>query len=181
MAEQHNPYAPSRASHAGAAVTPAGGDGTWRDGAVLILSRDASLPPRCVRCNEAAQEPTKNRKVYWHSPWLYLLIILNILIYAIVATIVRKKATVAPGLCLAHKKRRRIGIGIAWTLLLGGFALLFSGKPAGLVFGILLILIAILVSMSVTRIVRATRIDAQYVRLKGCGPAFLDSVPPFPG
>src|SRR5579872_5285818 len=110
--DQHNPYAPSRASLAGAAVAATDAGGTWRDGAVLVLSREASLPPRCVRCNEPADEPTKSRKVYWHSPWLYLLILFNLIIYAIVAAIVRKKAVVAPGLCSAHKKRRRIGITI---------------------------------------------------------------------
>ncbi len=183
--DQHNPYAPSRASLAGAAVIPAESGGIWRDGAVLVLSPEASLPPRCVKCNEPAEEPTKSRRVYWHSPWIYLLILLNIIIYAVVAVIVRKKAMVAPGLCSAHKRRRRMGIGIAWTLLLGGFALMFTGiggdKPAGIAGGLLLILVAVIVSTSVTRIVRPKRIDAQYVRLKGCSPAFLESMPPFPG
>lgn len=31
------------------------------------------------------------------------------------------------------------------------------------------------------RIVYATRIDEHYVCLKGCKPAFLDSLPQFPG
>lgn len=178
--DKHNPYAPSRASLAGAAVTPAQAGGAWRDGAVLILSREALMPHRCVRCNEPAAEPTKARKIYWHNPWIYVLVLVNLIIYAVVAAIVRKKAIVAPGLCSAHKKRRRIGISVAWAMLLAGFALLFMGKLA-LVGGLLLILIALLVSVSATRIVRAIRIDAQYIRLKGCGSAFLDSMPPFPG
>ncbi|MGH8294687.1 MAG: hypothetical protein ACRETZ_04185 [Steroidobacteraceae bacterium] len=152
---------------------------------MLVLSREASLPSRCVRCNEPSAEPTKSRKVYWHSPWLYLLILLNILIYALVAIIVRKKAVVAPGLCSPHKKRRRIGIAIAWALLLAGCALLIMGSanggPAGMSAGILLILVALLVGVSVVRILRPNRIDAQYIRLKGCGSAFLDSMPPFRG
>ena len=183
--DNHNPYAPSRASLAGAAVTPTESGGTWRDGAVLVLSREASLPARCVKCNEPAEEPTKTRRVYWHSPWIYGLIVVNFLIYAVVALIVRKKAVVAPGLCSAHKRRRRIGIGIAWTLLIAGLALLFmgigSGKPGGTLAGILLILVAAVLSTIVTRILRPKRIDAQYVRLKGCGGTFLDSMPPFPG
>jgi hypothetical protein len=183
--DNHNPYAPSRASLAGAAVAPLESGGTWRDGAVLVLSPDAPLPGRCVRCNEPSEGPTKSRRLYWHSPWLYLLILANILIYAIVAVIVRKKAVVAPGLCSAHKRRRRNGIIIAWTLLIAGFALLFMGiggtKPVAIPGGLLLILVAVIFSASVTRIVRAKRIDAQYVRLKGCGTAFLDSMPPFPG
>lgn len=183
--DKHNPYAPSRASLAGAAVALAEAGASWRDGAVLVLSREASLPSRCVRCNEPSAEPTKSRKVYWHSPWLYLLILLNILIYALVAVIVRKKAVVAPGLCSAHKKRRRIGIAIAWALLLAGFALVIhgavNGRAAGTFAGIVLILIALLVSVSAVRILRPNRIDAKYIRLKGCGSAFLDSMPPFPG
>ena len=145
-----------------------------------MMSREASLPSRCVRCNEPSEEPTRQRKIYWHSPWLYLLILANFLIYAVVAVIVRKRAIVAPGLCPAHKRRRRIGIAVVWVLLIAGFALLFMGK-LGLLGGLLLILVALLASVSVTRIVRASRIDAQYIRLKGCGPAFLDSMPPFPG
>jgi hypothetical protein len=183
--DEHNPYAPSAASLAGATVIPADSGGAWRDGKLLILTREAALPNRCVRCNEPSQEPTKSRRVYWHSPWLYLLILANILIYALVALIVRKKAVVAPGLCSEHKKRRRIGIGIAWALLIAGFALMFTGIPtakgAAVIGGLLLIMVALLVSANVSRIVRANRIDAQYVRLKGCGPAFLDSMPPFAG
>lgn len=183
--DKHNPYAPSRASLAGAAVAPSDGGGTWREGPVLVLAPDAALPPRCVRCNEPAEEPTRSRKVYWHSPWIYLLIVVNLLIYIVVALIARKRAVVAPGLCGVHKKRRRIGIGIAWALLLGGIAVVFVGAvrggPDGAVAGVLLILVAAIVSTRVTPILRARRIDAQYVRLKGCGAAFLDSLPPFAG
>ena len=179
--DQHNPYAPSRASLAGAAVAATEAGGTWRDGKVLVLSREASLPPRCVRCNEPAEEPTKNRKVYWHSPWLYLLILFNLIIYAIVAAIVRKKAVVAPGLCSAHKKRRRIGITIIWVAVVAGFAVMFAG-PAGIFAGVLAVLVALIVSTtSMIRILRPRRIDERYVRLTGCGSEFLDSMPQFPG
>lgn len=183
--DKHNPYAPSAASLAGAAVNHAEGGGVWRDGTVLVLTREGSLPARCVKCNEPAEEPTKNRRVYWHSPWIYLLILLNLLIYALVAVIVRKKAMVAPGLCSEHKKRRRIVIGIAWAVLVAGVALMIVGienhQSVSAVVSLLLILVAAVMSTTVTRILRPNRIDAQYVRLKGCGSPFLDSMPPFAG
>jgi len=184
--DKHNPYAPSRASLAGATARPLeGSGGAWRDGTVLVLSPDASLPQRCVKCNEPAEQPSKRRRVYWHSPWIYLLILVNILIYAIVAIIARKKAVIAPGLCATHKARRRIGVSIAWALLFIGLIALFMGganrNPGAALGGILLILIAAVVSMSVARVLRAKRIDSRYVRLKGCGTAFLDSMPRFPG
>jgi hypothetical protein len=151
-----------------------------------VLSREATaLPTRCVKCNEPAAEPTKARKLYWHSSWIYLLIVVNILIYAVVAIIVRKKVVVAPGLCSVHKRNRRIGIGVSWTILIAGLALLCigvsTGDSAGVGGGMLVMLAAILVSVFVSRILRANRIDARYIRLKGCGSAFLDSMPPFPG
>lgn len=183
--DKHNPYAPSAASLAGAAVNPTDSGGTWRDGKILVLSREASLPPRCVKCNEPADEPTKMRKVYWHTPWLYVLALLNLILYAIVVAIVRKKATVAPGLCSTHKKRRRMGIAAGWTLLIAGFALIGIGiadqQSVVIPGGILMVLAAVLVSAIATRILRPNRIDAQYVRLRGCGPEFLDSIPPFVG
>ena len=48
-------------------------------------------------------------------------------------------------------------------LSLAGVLFLIAGLAWGIVFG---------------RIVAAKRIDAAYVRLKGCGPQFLDSLPP---
>ena len=180
-----NPYAPSRASLAGASVDTAEVGGTWRDGAILVLSREASLPSRCVKCNEPAEEPTRKRRLYWHNPWLYVLVAVNLIIYAIVAAIVRKKAVVAPGLCSMHKKRRRTGIAIAWAILLAGVAFIAmgaaKGSAGGLGGGMILMLVAILVGIFTSRILRANRIDAKYVRLKGCGAPFLDSMPPFPG
>src|SRR5262245_18463351 len=104
-----NPYAPSKASlQQSTTPNPTVGNITaWRDNRLMVMVPDAPIPHRCVKCNDPVEEPTKTRKVYWHSPWLYLLLLFNVLIFAIVAAVVRKKATVAAGLCTLHKKRRR--------------------------------------------------------------------------
>jgi drug/metabolite transporter (DMT)-like permease len=184
--DEHNPYAPSRASLQGAAASPADGNGgIWRDGNVLVLLPDATLPHRCVKCNEPAEPPTRERKVYWHNPWIYVLVLLNLLIYAVVALIVRKKAVIAPGLCPTHKARRRTGIAVGWVLFLGGLALVFIGFGQGSAnsgfSGLVLLLASALTAVYATRILRPVRIDSSYVRLKGCGSGFLDSMPPFAG
>lgn len=181
-----NPYAPSRASLS--ATGPISMDdaapSVWRDGDVLIKSMDAAMPARCVKCNGPADPPTKNRKIYWHHPALYLLILFNIIIYAIVATIVRKKAFVDAGLCKDHKKRRRLAITLAWAGSLGGIVLMFMGLGSslgiwGAFVGLLVILGSIIGALIFARIVYPKGIDKTYVRLKGCGSAFLDSLPPF--
>ena len=50
----------------------------------------------------------RKRKFYWHSPWMYLLILLHILVYLIAALAVRKTAVHNVGLCSARHQRRLI-------------------------------------------------------------------------
>jgi len=184
-----NPYAPSRASLTATDRASAVDDNSvWRDGKVLITLVDAEMPHRCVKCNEPADEPTKKRKVYWHHWALYLLILINALIYAIVALVVRKKALVSAGLCTEHKKRRRNALIFGWTGTIVGLVLMGHGLGSGssgggveALVGILTILVSIIAGMIFGRIIYAKKIDKTYVRLKGCGVAFLDSLPQFTG
>jgi hypothetical protein len=184
-----NPYAPSKASLQKSAPTPNPARAhitAWRDERVMVMVPDAPIPHRCVKCNDPVEQPTKTRKVYWHNPWLYLLLLLNVLIFAIVAALVRKKATVAAGLCSIHKKRRRAVLTIAWIGALLGIVLVFIGMgtaagPGAGLFGVLMILGSIIFGIIAGRIVTPTRIDDRYVRLKGCGEAYLDTLPDFPG
>jgi hypothetical protein len=185
-----NPYTPSRASldaQAEGLQQASGGTALWREGKLAVLLRPASLPQRCVKCNEAAQPPSKPRLVYWHHPALYLLLLLNILVYALVAAIVRRKVHVAPGLCTRHKRRRRRVIAAAWGGVALSILLLWSGVSGALdqglatILSILLLLVSLIVAIAGSRIVYAGRIDDTYVRLKGCGAAFLASLPQLPG
>jgi hypothetical protein len=186
--DDRNPYAPSRASLTEPVSRADGNTGiaVWRDGDVLIISIGAEMPHRCVKCNGPADQPIKARKVYWHHPVLYLLVLVNIIIYAIVAAVVRKTAFVRAGLCIEHKRRQRIASIFAWTGSLSGIVLVFLGMGSswgfwGALLGMLLILGSVIGGLIFARIVYAKKIDKSYVRLKGCGTVFLDSLPPFSG
>ena len=184
--DERNPYAPSRASlESGTASDQSHVTGVWREGSVLVMQPGAPLPNRCVKCNEPAAPPTDERKLYWHHPGIYALIILNLLIYLIVALVVRKSAIVSPGLCLDHKRRRRNAIIVMWLGLLLGFALFYAAAVTTSdnstelsLAGVLFLIAGLAWGIVFGRIVAAKRIDAAYVRLKGCGPQFLDSLPP---
>ena len=183
--DDRNPYAPSKASlkQSGSAEGRLNSGVTaWRYRQMLVIVPDSDLPDRCVKCNEPAHAPTKARKVYWHHPGVYFLILINIIIYAIVGAIVRKRAIVAPGMCLVHKKRRRLWITSAWCTFGLGFALICfdNAQGLGLGIGILLILLAVLLGIITSRIVYAHRIEPTRVWLKGCGGDFLDSLPELP-
>ena len=186
--DERNPYAPSPASldRSGSAPQLGAAATAWRDAKVLVIVPDSPMPPRCIKCNEPAHEPTKNRKVYWHHPGYYFLLLLNILLYAIVALFVRKTARVNAGLCAGHKKRRRIAIALGWVGALAGTVLLVASASADdaapmVILGLFVTMGSVVASMIYARVVYAKRIDASYVRLKGCGQAFLESLPPFPG
>ena len=54
------------------------GTGVWRDKATLIMSKDAQLPARCIKCNAPATGARLKKKLSWHHPAIYLLILRGI-------------------------------------------------------------------------------------------------------
>ena len=179
MSDSLNPYAPPTAS-----LEPVR-EGVWRDGKSVVLRPGSPLPPRCFKCNAPVETPAKKRKVYWHHPALYLLVLVNILIYAIVALIVRKKAEVDPALCPAHAKRRWMANAGGWIGVAVGIALAILGgsqENCGVMgLGAVVFLAAIVAAIILARVVYPERITTDFVRLRGGGRDFLDSLPEFPG
>ncbi|MBI3372429.1 MAG: hypothetical protein HY017_11840 [Betaproteobacteria bacterium] len=175
MSNNGNSYVPVQAaSSAGRAQE------YWRDGKVMVMRIGSALPERCVMCNAPAVQPIKPRSVYWHHPGWYLLVVINILLYVVVGLLIRKKATVAFGLCANHRRRRRNFLAIGW----GGFFLglvAFAVGAANMVgwlipLGMLIMLVAVIAGYFGARVAYPSRITAEEVRLSGCGAAFLDSL-----
>ena len=178
---KHNPYAPSRASLKQSGNLGSS-DEVRRDGKWVVMPHKASMPQRCIKCNGEIHEPTKMRTLYWHPGWVYVLLLVNLLIFIIVAVAVRKVAMVDPGLCLEHKQKRRNVIVMGWLGVVIAFVIpfMFAGTEYmgfAVGFSILLFLAVILFAMIRGRVVYAKRIDADEVRIGGCGEDFLDSLP----
>jgi hypothetical protein len=162
-----NPYSPPKA----ALEAHAHGE-YWRDGKNVMCRPGSTLPPRCVKCNEPALQPMKARKLYWHHSAWYLFVFVNIVIYVIVAMIVRRKAVVTYGICAKHRNRRWLFIAIGWGgVVLGVFLILANAALA-----LILMLVAMLTGLFGSRLAYPTRITKEEVRLGGCGEAFLDSI-----
>ena len=92
-------YAPPRSPYRG---TLAEQGGVWRDGETLIMQKTVRLPDYCIKCGVAANGSHHTRNLSWHHPALYLLILAGLLIYAIVALIVRKSAKIDISMCQDH-------------------------------------------------------------------------------
>lgn len=178
----HNPYAAPQSAFS---RPNDAGDEIWRIKKIVVLRRDGALPDRCIKCNAPAITPYKKQTLFWHHPAVYLLILLNLLIYALVAMFVRRTVKLEIGLCAEHQKRLWWARVIGW----GGFVLIMAGciisaaaESASLaLLTAALGLIWIIVTIAINRLLIAARIGEEYIQLKGCGPHFLDSLPVFQG
>jgi len=151
----------------------------------VVALHDASLPARCVKCNKPADQPIKERTLYWVHPAVYLLILAGFIILLIVYLVVRKKAEVNPGLCEEHKKRRIMGLAYGWLGFFGGLTLLIGGAAAGKggvsILGLLIMISAIVIGMIWGRLIWVKKVTKDEVRLGGFSPEYLDRLPEYPG
>jgi hypothetical protein len=178
MSEQHNPYAAPRAA---LEAVLAQGQSVWRAGKLLVCTRDAIFPNRCVKCNAPAEPPLVRYKLGWHSGWWYLLILVQVIVYVIVGLLVRKRAEIDVGLCERHQRRRRNGrilsvaglIAIVAAIVLGANLDMWPLMAGGMI-AILPWLIVVLILVPQ---LSAARITKEEIRVKGCGKDFLDSLP----
>ncbi len=155
-----------------------------RRGKDLNVPRSASLPANCLKCGAPATVPWR-RKFYWHAPWLYVLILFpGLLIYAIVALIVRKQMELNLPLCDSHHADRKRYKTMALVMILGcipaGILLGYASEALGWVTGSAMFVAAIVFYALCGLGMRATKIDDNGGTFRGAGPAFLDLLPEQP-
>lgn len=193
MCGAKNPAAADTCASCGEELEGGGGPrgaGLWRDGKVLVMRKDAKLPDRCVKSNEPA-ECWLRRKLYWHHPAVYLALLANLIIYAILAICLRKKADIQIGLSKAWYRRRLWAILITWLIFFAGGALFIYGlsfldgpnqslallAPIGLIGG----LVGIIISLQFVSLVTPAKITNDYLWLKGVHRDFLADLPEWEG
>jgi hypothetical protein len=158
--------------------------GIWREGSTLVMSKDASLPDHCVKCDAPANGFRLTRRLSWHHPALFLLLLLAWIVYLILALVLRKQATVLVGLCQEHFRRRKKLLAAGWIMFAIGLitpVVGFSTDYPGMgLLGILLLLVSIVWLSIVTRVVTVKKIDDQFVWLNGINKNYLERFPPLP-
>lgn len=164
-----NPYAPPLAE-----LESLPADCTsWRRGGELILRRTHALPPRCVKCNQAASEPVRIFRLRWRHPFYGLF---------------NRHARIGIPLCCHHARQFRMRrytrfsiMAAAWISLgaclwLANHAM--NGGPCALVTLFCAAAASLLGHFSTP--LKAGRIDRELIHLRGCHPAFLAALPDFP-
>ena len=159
--------------------------GVWRDNKTLVMTRDAQLPDQCVKCNAPAHGFKLKRKLSWHHPALYVIILVAWIIYLVLAMALSKRATVFLGLCAEHVKRRQTFLIIGWAMLALGLIsaiLAFANEYAGVgLLGMLLFFVSIFWLVFANRVVNVKKIDDRFVYLTGIDANYLAQFPSVQG
>src|SRR5262245_35546938 len=91
------------------------GGGIWRDDTTLVMHRTARLPEYCIKCGAALDRPMMARTLRWQHPLLLLLLLgglPGLILYFIIALVVRKTARADIGVCEEHAGKRRTAITV---------------------------------------------------------------------
>ena len=178
-----NPFAtPSADAYSTASeMLPSSGEEIWRAGTTIVMGRHARLPDFCIKTGAPATRRL-NRKLYWHHPAVYLALLINVIVFAIVAFAVRKSVAIEIPLSEEAVRARSKWIWMGWGMGLGGIGLVF-GALVGEYFGLILVgLVVFLFGVSVgrigSRLLWPSKIDDHYVYLKGAKEPFLSHLSP---
>jgi hypothetical protein len=152
---------------------------------------DDDLPPVCAKCGRRAVVNPK-KTFSWHPMWVIALILVNLLLYVIVALALTKRMTVPLPFCERHRnywRNRKIFVygGLLGLLLLGAIGViaalaLDSSGESGMLgtvcilgFGIFLVLL-IAAAIMQTNSIRPDEITDRSITLVGLSRDFTDAV-----
>lgn len=173
---------------------PQSSGGVFRMNGKMVMHRQAVLPPRCIKTGAPA-ETAVSKTLYWHHPALFLLVIPGLLVYAIVALLVRKSMTFAFPLTnrARGKLRMRLTLGViclfsAFGAMFGGIALASDNGQGGdngifALLGVILFFVLLFTSIfffTMARIVTPIKITDQFTVVKGVAPEYLALLPDWP-
>ena len=160
-----------------------------RSGAFVIGPIDTPFPPRCIKCNAPA-EWRWTRNLYWVPRGVrFLAFGPGIVVYAIVATILRKKSRVSVAICDRHRQQRRLFKFTAVPLIaLGvGFCSLAIYIMQGtvtdsfmptyvLAIGLALLLSGVVWLSAISKVIKLRKVEDGVATYSGAGMAFLRSL-----
>lgn len=171
-----NPYAPSAvaAPYSGASEL---GVGVWRDGNLLVMHRDATLPAICLKTGAPASHWLV-QKIGWQDSW-----------FAITSHQYELRLPLsARRYWLATRLRWwLLGLGAVAILLLVVVGMQLDRLPDGIsprqsIFGVASLAVTLfVVAYNVGTAVTPRRFRGDYIWLSGADSRFLAQLPPWPG
>jgi len=162
--------------------------GAWAHGNLLIASRNAALPPYCVKCGRPADAKPLRRRFSWHPPWVYIFLLIALLVYAVLAAVLSKRTTLELPLCPAHFEKYKTLRILAAVLLLGSIPeMILAGAYLpntymgwGIFAGALAFVAGLVCLVMFNGVLRIARIDEHYGYFSRASAGFLVRLPPPP-
>lgn len=157
----------------------------FASGKNLIVLHYGVLPDRCIKCNGVADAKPYKKRYYWHHPAWYLLILLALLLYAIVALCIRKDMKLVIPMCRQHRKQRMVNTLIWVGALVLGVVMFVAAAAtesvALLLLGLILFLGGLIYGLVVSHLLVPRFMDDYLGKFTGAGPAYLASLPKWQG
>jgi hypothetical protein len=158
--------------------------GAWRCGNRMVVSADAELPDRCVKTGRPADGEWADIRLRWHHPALYIVLLVNVIVYFIVAHFVSTSVIVRVGVIHDTLTSARCARRILWMLLLlaGGVSCFLAVAGVSLLWWLVaaLMVLSALVFFPRGRLIWATRMEHSYVWIAGVHPDYLALLPEWP-
>lgn len=147
----------------------------------FVIVRDgAVLPARCIKTNELVTDVGMKRKLHWAHPALFLIILVNLLIFLVVYLIVRKQCTIRYFMSRYAKRRQLFKQLFAVGVLLFGFFGMFVGTVVDsiemIVLGIVLLCAGVVMLVKFLEAISLVKHKDGEFWIKGCCPEFVRSI-----
>lgn len=174
------------ASGAAVGAAPAAASTARRVGQQFVLPRVGGLlPPNCVKCGRPTQD-TLNKTFWWHHPALYILAFFWLIVYVIIAMIVRKSCKLNVPICEEHRSSYKTKRWVGGLMMLGcipvpiAVGVIGNGSDAsvGIAIGLFVVLlIAGAIVFSLALPLKPTNMDELTATFKGANESFLQLLP----
>ena len=156
---------------------------------VIVVLDGATLPPRCVRCNAAADGKAIRKRFAFNlnddgpSAAQHIPVIgpLFQAIWVIQRIATRQYVRVTYSLCPRHRTMRTLGLLAGWLLAPAGLAVFIlgiaRGQQATLWGGLAMLFVAMIAAAVGTKSLKLSAAGVGIAELSGASPAFLQSLP----
>src|SRR5262245_36268616 len=154
-------------------------------------AQEGQLPAVCMVCGQRAERFT-GKTMYWHPPWVFVLLLLGLLPFIIAALLTQQRLRLKAPLCANHLNHWQARSLAIWLSLLGfvvvgigGSFILLQMQPPGrrdedAIMGfvcigglVLLVIWLVLVAVLQSTAVRPKEIGDRYIISTGVAPASL--------
>jgi hypothetical protein len=155
----------------------------WREGKKILVASGSHLPDQCVKCGQPGNGKPVRKSFSWHEQWVSFLVLLSPIVYLIVAMVMRKQGKLTYSLCQRHVASRRNAMLVSGGVALLAIPMFFIGGSERDLVGLIplgiVVLIGGLIALLITaRTLTPTKIENNYLWLKGAGEGFLSRLPP---